>query len=204
MTRDYKTEFAKQIEILEARTKLNAISREDRIRIAEDIGGLYALEHAKAKERAQLTEELNAKRDGRKAKELPFNPPDSALLTRLTDIILDEEISDSRPDKMTLEEYPIMSEFQRERRQEGKNVRKGKFPKGEVDLGAIMNHGTDGHDYRTPVRRKRTTQEYLFVDYENKSRNKARKKNYLEFTKTQPVTAYFADTDEIEAMLNGD
>lgn len=38
------------------------------------------------------------------------------LLYRLTNVVLVEELSDPRPDKVTLEEYPIMSERQLEHR----------------------------------------------------------------------------------------
>jgi hypothetical protein len=109
----------------------------------------------------------------------------------LTDLILNEEITDSRPDKMTLEDYPIMSDTQLARRQEGKHVKKGTLPKGEISIGAISNFGTDGRNYRYPSRAKRTTEEYLTMDYENKSRNEERHRKYREFTKVQPVKTYF-------------
>lgn len=41
---------------------------------------------------------------------------DSSVLERLATLILRDEIDDPRRDKMTLEEYPIMSDNQRERR----------------------------------------------------------------------------------------
>lgn len=113
--------------------------------------------------------------------------PDAGVLDRLATLCLYEEVTDPHPDKMARDEYPIMSDDQYARRTEGKHVKKGAFPKGEVSLGAISNYGTDNHDHKPPIRAKRTVAEYLHVDYANKSRNKERQRKYREFTKVQPV-----------------
>ncbi|MEK4970696.1 hypothetical protein MKX29_24130 [Cytobacillus sp. FSL R7-0696] len=113
--------------------------------------------------------------------------PDAGALDRLATLCLYEEVTDPHPDKMTRDEYPIMSDEQYARRTEGKHVKKGDFPKGEIALGAISNYGTDNRDHRPPIRAKRTVAEYLQVDYANKSRNKERQRKYREFTKVQPV-----------------
>jgi hypothetical protein len=113
--------------------------------------------------------------------------PDAAALERLADLCLYEEITDSNPDKMTTEEYPIMSDTQLARRREGKHRKKEANYRIEVPLGIAENYGIDGkvHDY--PTRRQRSERENSFVDKEARARNKERKHAYNEFTKVQPV-----------------
>ena len=66
---------------------------------------------------------------------------DSNVLERLASLILYEELTDPHPDKMTREEYPIMSDSQREERL-GDEV---------SDIWA-ESVGTDGRDYKLPTR----------------------------------------------------
>lgn len=113
--------------------------------------------------------------------------PDDKALERLADLCLYEELTDDRPDKMTIEEYPIMSDTQLARRQEGKHRKKEANYRIEVPLGIAENIGVDGINYNAPTRRDRSNREHEFINKEAKSRNKERKKNYTEFTKVQPV-----------------
>jgi hypothetical protein len=80
--------------------------------------------------------------------------PDGSALERLTNVLLHEELSDPRPDKMTLEEYPIMSERQYAKRTEGKTRQRNKagVTTVEVPLTHGRNVATDGTDY-TPHKR---------------------------------------------------
>ncbi|EJV61776.1 hypothetical protein IEO_03071 [Bacillus wiedmannii] len=102
--------------------------------------------------------------------------PEPKQLERLADLLMREELSDSRPDKTTLEEYPILSEYQLDRRRDK-----------EVPLIAAEEHGTDGRNYKPPLRRKRTRKETWKIDRDAKSKNMGRRKKYREFTKVQPV-----------------
>jgi hypothetical protein len=113
--------------------------------------------------------------------------PDAVALERWRTCVLYEELSDPDEHKVSRNEYPILSETQIARRQEGKHARKSDNPKIEVPLGIAENYGTDGkvHDY--PTRRQRSERENKFVDKEAKIRNKERKHTYHEFTKVQPV-----------------
>lgn len=119
--------------------------------------------------------------------------PDGKALERLADLCLYEELTDSRPDKMTLEEYPIMSEIQESRRKEGKHRKKEANTRIEVPLGIAENVGVDRRNYNRPTRRDRSNRENQFVDKEAKIRNKERKKVYDEFTKVQPVEITHVD-----------
>ncbi len=80
--------------------------------------------------------------------------PDGPLLERLANVILHEELSDSHPDKMTLEEYPIMSERMYKVRTQGSERKKNKA--GVVTYEVPITHGvnvaTDGTDYTPNTR----------------------------------------------------
>jgi hypothetical protein len=115
---------------------------------------------------------------------------DERELDRLADYILYEELTDPHPDKMAREEYPIMSETQREER-----------IKDEVGLKIAEEVGTDGKSYRVPKRRKRTDYENKFVNKAAKSRNKERRNKYRAFTEIQPVERYVMETGDIDAYL---
>lgn len=75
--------------------------------------------------------------------------PDGNVLERLASLILFDELTDTHPDKMTREEYPIMSDSQREERLAD-----------EVSAVWSEEIATDGRDYTIPSRdnlRKRRT-----------------------------------------------
>ena len=81
--------------------------------------------------------------------------PDGPLLERLANVLLHEELSDKRADKMTLEEYPIMSDHQYDRRANG--LKRPRNTAGvttkEVPLKHAKYYATDGRDYYVPTRR---------------------------------------------------
>ncbi|WP_425594289.1 hypothetical protein [Bacillus cereus] len=105
--------------------------------------------------------------------------PEPKQLERLADLLLYEELHDTHPDKMTREEYPIMSEHQLSRRHSG-----------EVSMKVAEEYGSDCRNYKPPVRRKRTRKETWQIDREAKSRNEERRKAYREFTRVQAVRVY--------------
>jgi hypothetical protein len=80
--------------------------------------------------------------------------PDGKVLEKLTNVILHEELTDPRPDKMTLEEYPIMSDRQYEKRTTGKTRQKNKagVTLTEVPLKQATYVATDGRDYYSTKR----------------------------------------------------
>ncbi|MCU5516137.1 hypothetical protein OCF62_16350 [Bacillus wiedmannii] len=112
--------------------------------------------------------------------------PEPKQLERLVDLFLYEELSNTHPDKMAREGYPIMSDHQLSRRHSG-----------EVSMKVAEEYGIDRRCYKLPVRRKRTRKETWQIDREAKSRNKERMKMYKEFVKVQPVKTYL--TEEISA-----
>lgn len=116
--------------------------------------------------------------------------PDGTALERLADLCLYEELTDDNEHKVAHNEYPILSDTQIARRQEGKHARKTDNPKIEVPLKVAESFGVDGRSHDIPSRRVRSERENRFVDKEAKIRNKQRKKAYEEFTKVQPVNAY--------------
>ncbi|QHZ58610.1 hypothetical protein M655_024890 [Brevibacillus sp. NSP2.1] len=105
--------------------------------------------------------------------------PDAAELERLANAVLHEELTNRHPDKVTREEYPIMSETQLTRRQNA-----------SAPLHAAHYEGTDGRNYRMPTRRRRSDYENMFVDRIAKVRNKERMKQYAKDTRAGDVVVY--------------
>jgi len=103
-------------------------------------------------------------------------PLDSPLIDRLTDAVLDEELTDPHPDKVTRDEYPFMSDWQLELRRDK-----------ETGLKAVEETGTDGRDYRKPSRRRRSRYENWRVDRDAHGRNAARKEQYKRDSSPGPV-----------------
>jgi hypothetical protein len=105
--------------------------------------------------------------------------PEPKQLERSADLMLYEDLSNTHPDKMAREEYPIMSDHQLSRRHSG-----------EVSMKVAEEYGVDRRNYKPPVRRKRTRKETWQIDREAKSRNEERRKAYREFTRVQEVRSY--------------
>ncbi|MFW0909634.1 hypothetical protein [Bacillus altitudinis] len=140
-----KEELHEAITDIYERTKAGAIEREERIGEIEALLATY---------------------DG--------TPPANAL-ERLSDLVLYEELSDMRRNKMTAEEYPIMSENQENRRKDARHVRKRPEGAGrEVPLSEASSVDIGGRNYRRPVRK-------IWSNKEVKSRNRALRKRYNDF-----------------------
>ena len=105
--------------------------------------------------------------------------PDVAQLDRLSDYILREEITDSHPDKMTINEYPIMSAIQEDRRRDR-----------EYSLTLADGYDSDGVKREKPGRRRRTAREERFIDKIARDRNRARNAQYKRDTNPGPVVPY--------------
>jgi len=102
---------------------------------------------------------------------------DTALIERLTDAILDEELTDPNPYKVSHEEYPFMSDRQLDLRRDR-----------ETGLKAVEETGMDGRDYRKPTKRRRTNYENWHVDHHARGRNKERQRQYAKDTAAGPVS----------------
>jgi hypothetical protein len=90
-----------------------------------------------------------------------------------------EELTDKHPDKITREEYPFMSDWQLDLRRDN-----------ECGLKITEDTGTDGINYRTPTRRKRTSSENESVDKFAKIRNEERRKQYRKDTTPGELISY--------------
>ncbi|APP15635.1 hypothetical protein ABH16_04795 [Bacillus altitudinis] len=137
-----KEELHEAITDIYERTKAGAIEREERIGEIEALLATY---------------------DG--------TPPANAL-ERLSDLILYEELSDTRRNKMTAEEYPIMSERMEKTRRSGESSDK-----------MAEEYDTSGTNRAIPKRRPRSPYENLFTDRHAKARNKTARKRYNAFVK---------------------
>ena len=67
--------------------------------------------------------------------------PPVAVLDRLATLILQDELADKHPDKMTRNEYPLLSDRQRDTRS-----------RDERSMAAAQDVATDGVDYRIKSR----------------------------------------------------
>lgn len=105
------------------------------------------------------------------------------ITERLTNAILYEELSDMHPDKMSRDEYPIMSEHQLARRQFGAHREKTTIPRIEVPISSLMNLATDGRDYSYPKRRQQTIEEMIYMDEVTLNRDAETCERYLDFKK---------------------
>lgn len=104
---------------------------------------------------------------------------DTSLIDRLTDAVLDEELTDMHPDKVTRTEYPFMSDWQLELRRDR-----------ETSLKIAEEIGTDGKSYAVPHRRKRSGYENRAVDRNAKIRNVARAAQYKHDIAPGPIVTY--------------
>lgn len=95
--------------------KRNKTSREHRMAVAGAITERYYAEHG--------------------------SMPEGTMLDRLATLILQDELADTHPDKMTREEYPLLSADQAKLRYED-----------ERSLNAAQDVATDGADYRIKSR----------------------------------------------------
>ncbi|WP_419884849.1 hypothetical protein [Paenibacillus sp. B-A-8] len=122
-------------------------------------------------------------------------PSNTALLDRLTNVALYEELTDANPYKAQHNEYPFYSDTQLDRIRNG---RRGSDPtnmRGETpvredgDLGPGVILSADGRDHGEPRRRNRTKRENVSVDAGAKIRNKVRAAQYKRDTADGAVTS---------------
>lgn len=104
---------------------------------------------------------------------------DTAMIDRLADAILDEELTDMHPDKMTRNEYPIMSERQEFTRRDR-----------EYSLNLADSYDTDGKNRAKPERRHRIAKEERFIDKVSRNKNRARNAQYKRDTSAGPLVTY--------------
>ncbi|MED0863740.1 hypothetical protein P4388_32830 [Bacillus thuringiensis] len=135
-----KEELHEAITAIYERTKAGALEREERIAAINDLLSKY---------------------DG--------TPPANAL-ERLSDLILYEELSDTRRNKMSAEEYPIMSERMEKTRKTG-----------EASEKMAEEYDITGSNYGVPKRRTRSPYDNLFTDRHAKARNKTARRRYNDF-----------------------
>lgn len=168
------------------------------MRLIDRISSDYVAEHAAFNQRA-----LDRWYDGGCRGERPKTiSTDFAMLERLADAILNEELTDTNPHKVTNTEYPFLSETQMERRRDGVRTRKDGGMRGETSLevyegGADMYHSgggsqlaSDGRNYRFPIRRTRSRNELMYVDAHSKSRNRERAAQYRKDTTAGRLVTY--------------
>lgn len=164
----------------------NVKDRTERIALVDRISADYIEKHG---EYTQAAIDAWAERGGKGERPATVSV-NAALLERLADAVLNEELTDTDSHKMNRDEYPFLSEVQLARRRDGVHVRDGGGTRGEMSLSAAGNIGTDGRDYREPTRRWRTPEENVWIDRNVKSRNTARATQYRKDSGPGRVTTY--------------
>ncbi|UTR14087.1 hypothetical protein MM221_16070 [Salipaludibacillus sp. LMS25] len=138
------TELKGRIDTLWSETKIGKISRDNRLEAIDNLIESYF------------------KTSG--------EPIKGGALVRLATLCLYEEISNSHPDKMMREEYPIMSDNQYRRKTEGRHVGRGGLTgklrplTREVPLSLAANIAADGREYNYPSRREVDVQEAIDIE----------------------------------------
>jgi hypothetical protein len=130
--------------------------------------------------------------------------PDAKALERLADLCLYEELTDPNEHKVMHNEYPILSETQIARRQEGKHTRKNDNPKIEVPFSIASNVGVDGRNHNMPTRRERSDRENSLVDKEARSINLEIKKAYNAFVNGKTSGLFTVNISTGLKTLGGD
>lgn len=192
MTMTYTEQLLRTIEEVEAAIKqrksdeyiryayeghgYDVADRTQRMALVERVADEYVKAHAEVNQAAL---ERWAERGGKGQRPSPI-PLDAALLERLADAVLDEELTDPNPYKVAHNEYPFMSDWQLELRRDR-----------ETGLKAAEETGTDGRNYAAPKRRRRTGYENNFVDRNAKIRNAERAAQYKRDTAAGPVTVSY-------------
>lgn len=156
-------------------TQYDVADRAERMILINRIADDYVKEHAEVNQAALDRWEAGGFRGERPAS----LTVDTTLLERLTDAVLNEELSDTHPDKVTREEYPFFSAHQLKLRHDR-----------ETSLKAAEETGTDGRDYRVPKRRRRSGYENNFVDANAKIRNLERAAQYKRDTAAGALVTY--------------
>jgi hypothetical protein len=118
--------------------------------------------------------------------------PDSAQLERLADLCMREELTDMSTWKARHAEYPVFSAWQLDVR----SNRDSSPPNAEND-----DIDSEGRNRGKPIRRKRSKREHRHVNKFALNQNRARKRKYNEFTKTQPVVERQIKPVDIDAYL---
>ncbi|MGF7045709.1 hypothetical protein J2T13_000169 [Paenibacillus sp. DS2015] len=149
--------------------------RVDRMELIQRISDDYVSAHADVNHRAiDRWEDSGCK--GERPVSISLN---TALLDRLADAVLDEEITDPHPDKVTRDEYPFLSERQLNRRRDN-----------EYSLSLAENYDTDGVNRGKPERRHRTARESRFIEKVSQAKNRRRNAQYKRDTSNGDVVSY--------------
>jgi hypothetical protein len=191
MTQTYTEQFAQMITEIAANVKArktdeylrfayrgagyDLADRTQRIALIERVTDDYVVAHADVNQAALDVWEARGCKGERPS---PISL-DTALIDRLTDAILDEELTDTHPDKVTNTEYPFMSEWQLDLRRDK-----------ETGIKAAEETGADGRDYRKPTKRRRTNYENWRVDRDARSFNASRAAQYKRDTAAGPIISY--------------
>jgi len=185
----YTTQLHEQTEQIRKQTKAG-LPRAERLPLIDAVSTQYAVAHAALNDRKLAEAKAKAEDTGKKVVLPPINLPDAQALDRLADLCLYEELTDKSQNKAREMEYSFLSAMQMARRTEGAHERNTGVQKGEAPFSNAETIATNGRNYATPKRRKRSIHEDLLRDEQAMIRNEERRRRYNEFTAVQPVLVF--------------
>ncbi|MEC0167879.1 hypothetical protein [Paenibacillus graminis] len=193
----FKAEDAPPIPYVYNGATYDVRDRETRMLVIAAIQDAYYRDHGEFNQRA-LDAWYTKGCPGQRPTPVPAN---SALMDRLTNAALYEELTDPDPYKAQHNEYPFYSDTQLERIRNGRRGTEPTNMRGETPIredggngpGVILSADRRGHS--EPRRRNRSNRENGFVNAGAKIRNKARAAQYKRDTADGAVVSYnLADT----------
>lgn len=114
MTKDYNATLVDHYEDIKRRVSTGMLPLVARVPAIDKATGEYAVKQAEHYENKRA----EALASGKSPNTVPIPYRDSGALDRYADLVLYEELKWSHPDKMTIVDYPIMSDSQTEEREE--------------------------------------------------------------------------------------
>lgn len=105
-TNDYNAKLAQDYEVIREQVRKGVLPLKERILAIETATNDYIAAQDADYERKKV-----------KGGYIPIQLRNDVLLHRLADLVLYEDLTWSHPDKMSIVEYPVMSEYQQERRE---------------------------------------------------------------------------------------
>ena len=146
--RTFTNDISQEVDVIESELKSGIIDSKTAFERVENLCETYSDDYGEFVQ--SKIDELEAK--GLDRESLPIFNKDTKSLSRLANILLNEELSDRSANKVSATEYPFLSDSQLKRRTYGLHERKSLGGFKEVGLSRFFALGSDKKDYRYPYR----------------------------------------------------
>lgn len=164
VTMTYKERLQADYRRIRADTKAGNLPLPERLQQIEEATKRYALAHAEEYDKAVA----QAIADGRSPGTVVIPFKDDRLLHNMADLCMDEYLRWSHPDKMSIVEYPVMSDSQHRTRRIREILTdfsdNADDEKQEYHSHLIQGLAVDGKNYSNPIRRTRSIWELIQME----------------------------------------